>query len=126
MNNHISYQLVGKRRGSLSAPKSYKTSIKPKHTIDHGAIRLEPTGLLTLRTGFVWDFATGAIDTPDMVVASAAHDALCVLVDEGYLPTQSQKDIDIYFRELLKELGTGFVRRWYLYLAVRVFQTFTN
>jgi len=87
---------------------------------------LETTGLLTLRTGFVWDFATGAVDTPDMVIASAAHDALCILVDEGYLPTQSQKDVDVYFRELLKELGTGFVRRWYLYLAVRVFQTLTN
>lgn len=38
---------------------------------------LDEYGALLLHKGFVWDFGSGAIDTPAMVRASAVHDAFC-------------------------------------------------
>lgn len=86
------------------------------------ACQLWPFGTLIVYEGFVWDFGSGpAIDTPDMVIASLAHDALCGLTDRGLVPWSVRKQADKYFRYLLKINGCPWIRRWYAYLAVRFY-----
>lgn len=82
---------------------------------------LRSYGKLIIKQGFVYDFASGAVDTPDMIIASLAHDALCRLTNRGTVPWKVRVKADKYFRQLLKELGTSFVRRWYAYAAVRAY-----
>lgn len=42
-------------------------------------------GTLTLETGYAWDGATGVPDTPEIMEASAVHDALYQLMRLGLL-----------------------------------------
>ncbi|CAB4141150.1 hypothetical protein UFOVP412_46 [uncultured Caudovirales phage] len=106
--------------GKLNEPLVFDSPIK-----GFGAkmpfVVLEESGKLTLETGFAWDFGSGAIDTPSMVIASAAHDAFCVLTDMGVIPWECRKVSDAYFRELLKANGTGWARRWWCWLGVRAY-----
>lgn len=119
------YELVdGKaRRGRLLERYDFVTPITGHHAslqdVKCNSCLLRSGGLLTVNPGFRWDFASGAIDTPPMVIASLAHDALCRLMAHGKLPWSTRKQADVYFRELLKANGCSFVRRWYAYLAVR-------
>ena len=86
---------------------------------DH--IALFPDGCLVIRAGYMWDFGSGpAIDTPEMVAASLAHDALCDLTNAGHLPWYYRRKADKYFRELLKAYGVPMHRRWYCWAAVRL------
>ena len=85
---------------------------------------LDAFGGLMLHKGFVWDFGSGAIDTPAMVRASAVHDAFCRMTDAGLLPWSVRAQSDKYFRELLKENGVGFARRWWCWTGVRGYSKF--
>ena len=127
----MNYQILSPKKGRLNANYTFK------HTPIRGygvaltrppedKCVLSPNGNLVIHKGFVWDFASGAIDTPDMVKASLAHDALCRLVDSGALPKSEQKNADRYFRQVLKESGTSWFRRWYAYAAVRIYQYFNR
>ena len=74
-----------------------------------------------LRTGYLWDFGSGpAIDTPDMVYASLAHDAFYELMQKDLLPWDCRKAVDRYFKRLLKQAGMGRLRRQWVYLGVRL------
>lgn len=81
-------------------------------------------GLLILSPGFVWDFASGAVDDAAMIYASLAHDSLYRLIRAGELDKRHRVDADKLFRELLKECGVGVFRRNYAYWAVRLFGGF--
>jgi len=88
----------------------------------HDGCKLDPDGMLTVWSGFVWDFGSGpAVDTPDVVIASLAHDALCRLTNRGLLPWSVRAEADAFFRYLLKINGCSWLRRWYAYLAVRAY-----
>lgn len=103
----------------LAERYSYQTAIRD--TV--GAVShclLSRDGVLALSPGFVWDFASGAVDDPAMVYASLAHDSLYRLIREGELDKKHRVDADKLFRELLKECGVGVFRRNYAYLAVRL------
>ena len=81
-------------------------------------------GILSLRPGFVWNFANWpAINTPSMVYASLAHDATCRLTDEGEVPWSFRKKGDKYFRTLLLQFGEHWFRAWYAYVGVRIGST---
>jgi len=81
---------------------------------------LNLNGVLVCRKGMRWDFGSGpAIDTPDMVSASLAHDALYNLMSEGELPRKYRKAADKYFLHMLERAGMGWARRHWCYLAVR-------
>ena len=77
---------------------------------------LDAGGQLICRTGFCWDAASGAIDTPDMLAPSLAHDAICQM---AYQDWSVRKEGDVYFRKLLKDYGCPWIRRWYCYVFVR-------
>lgn len=90
-------------------------------TRPYDACTLDAAGHLHVQEGFLWDLASGAIDTPDMVIASLAHDALCRITNDRLVPWSVRSKADTYFRKLLKELGCSFVRRWYSFLFVRAY-----
>lgn len=78
-------------------------------------------GLLIVHRHSRWDFATGAIDTEDMRIASLAHDALCNMYKAGAIPFSVRVKANIIFRKILKEKGCPFIRRWYAFFAVSVY-----
>lgn len=135
----ISYEIVlGKRKlfGLLGRKKhgilrnrsrTYHTKVMGHEVSvaspDHRKADLFPDGRLVAYYGYCWDFASGAVDTPDMVDASLCHDVLCDMIVRKMLPKEAQSVADLDFRERLKHNGTGSIRRWYSYLAVRGYQT---
>ena len=117
----ISYTLVSKRKAVLLESVIFYTGIVGHDAkIDKACI--DYSGECTIYKGFQWDFASGpAIDTPDMVIGSLIHDALCRLDDQNKLGYKFRKQSDKYFRKVLKELETGFIRRWYVWAVVRAY-----
>lgn len=106
--------------GQLQDLMAYATPIRGEKA-ETSHITLSPTGGLYLKTGYVWDFGSGpAIDTPDMVYASLAHDALYELMVLEKLSWDYRKAADDYFIELCKSAGMPAWRRFYVYVAVRV------
>ena len=81
------------------------------------------SGLLTLYPGFVYDGATGAVDTPEVMLAAAFHDWGCEAVNNGDLPKEYRRLFDNLFYKLLKENGLD-ETRWekfrasYMHFAV--------
>jgi len=104
--------------GELVKPFSFSTPIESQGA-STDFIELLPDGFLLLRKGYVWDFGSGAWDTPDIVYASLAHDAFYELMELGLLPKSYRKKVDRYFRQILKDSNTRTLRRTYVYLAVR-------
>lgn len=78
------------------------------------------SGTLTLYPGFVWDFGTGAVDTPDVVRASLAHDVLCEMVNKKLLPKKCRKVADKDYYNALRKYGMNPIRAWWQYMAVRL------
>ena len=90
-------------------------------TLPYNSCQLYEDGNLWLCAGFVWDFGSYAVDTPAMVIASAAHDAFCLMTDKGLLPWECRAMADRYFRDQLKANGTPFMRRWWCWAGVRTY-----
>lgn len=84
-------------------------------------IQLLHDGQLVISKGFVWDYASGAIDTPAMIYASLPHDAFWILRKQGKLPKKAFGVVDAYFRQCLEDAGEGWLRRWYAWSAVRLY-----
>ena len=76
---------------------------------------------LILREGYQWDFGTGpVVNTPAVVYASLAHDAMFDFIDDGVIPESERKLVDLWFRDLLAEAGMSWFRRNYIYWGVRL------
>lgn len=117
---HPRYDIVDDCKGRLVEQFSF---ITPLTGYEHESrlIELDRSGLLTIKEGFTWDFGSGpAIDTPDMVYGSLAHDALYRLMILKVIPWNQRRKIDRYFQCLLKEAGMGWMRRQWVYAGVRV------
>jgi hypothetical protein len=109
------------RLGLLCADFTFRHCGIERRDIQTKHILLRPNGDLIVCEGYVWDFGSGpAIDTPEMVAASLAHDALCDLTNSGHLPWHYRRKADTFFRKLLKAYGVPMYRRWYCYAAVRI------
>jgi hypothetical protein len=120
----ISYTLLKRDLGRLDREVVFWTGIKGHNgaLLDDvkDSCRLFDSGLLHILQGFEWDFGSGpAVDTPVMVRASLAHDALCVLTDRGRVPWSVRRHADRYFRYLLIEYGCPRWLAWARYVAVR-------
>ena len=83
---------------------------------------LDSKGNLTVRKGFFWDGATGALDTENFMDASLVHDIFCILVNEGKLPKWTQALADEQMRMMCKEAGMSWIRRMWTYTLVRLYQ----
>lgn len=107
--------------GTLRDGFMFPTSVIGRHVMIEKIVLTED-GSLSIGPDYKWDFGSGpAIDTPGMVAASLAHDALYDLIREGFLPNSDRKKADKTFRKLLKAYGVGMFRRTYCYWAVRWF-----
>lgn len=126
--NKISYYLISANKAKTVAVTRFNTGISLfsfTYSNEDRKAQLREDGTLILYPGFTWDFGSGpAIDTPDVVIASLCHDALGWLIENKKLPNKYRKVSDRLYRELLKENGTGFFRRWYHYLAVRAYSIY--
>ncbi len=84
---------------------------------------LTPNGNLILYVGFSWDGGTFAINTKAMITASAFHDVICWLTNDGRIahdPWRARGDK--HFRVLLQQLtpnAFGWVWSWVRWTAVR-------
>jgi len=107
-------------RATLLKEKRYKSNIKPPHGIrfEFKGSYIEPDGTVVLLVGFEWDLATGAIDTPSIIRASAFHDFICNAVDFGTLPIEYRRMGDDMFRAIAKEDGMPIWRRAWTHFAV--------
>jgi hypothetical protein len=85
---------------------------------------LHPRGELELSPGYFWDFGSGAIDTPAVVLASLVHDALINLINAGKLPASLRKKVDKEYLRLLKLGGVPWYRRYMQYYAIRGYVRF--
>ena len=112
----------GEWRGVLDRSASFVTHIKQYAVFEGRQFSCVLVGgILTVDAGSEWDFASGAVDTEDMRIASLAHDAICRLQEAGKIPFRARRKGDALFRDILKEKGCGWFRRWYSYLAVSVY-----
>jgi hypothetical protein len=99
-----------------------QTNIFPINDIDTTFIKLEEHGLLTVKTGYAWDGASGpTIDTKSAMRGSLIHDALYQLMREQLISSfNNRKRADQIFMDILREDGMGKFRSWMWYNAVRI------
>lgn len=81
---------------------------------------LSETGLLSIASGFHYDFGSGpALNTPSMVYASLCHDVFYLMMQADELPWERRKDVDKFFRAELLSAGMNPIRAWWCYMGVR-------
>jgi len=83
---------------------------------------LGKNGILTIYKGATWDGPSGpAIDSCDFLDASLAHDYLYHMIASGCLHQKYRKEADRTLRHLCKKFGMPWIRRQWVYWAVRLF-----
>lgn len=95
------------------------TGICPDSTISNGFLHLNVAGVLTIKAGYAWDGATGAIWTNTIKRGSLVHDALYQLMRAGKLHSHRRERVDILFRNICLADGMWRVRAWWVHRAVR-------
>jgi hypothetical protein len=81
------------------------------HDIDTEFIKLLPSGMLTIRSGYAWDGASGpALDTESSMRGSLVHDALYQLMRMGLLPQSVRGYADELLADICKEDGMWAIR----------------
>jgi len=119
MSAHIKYKRGYKYQ--LSAPYMHYTGIKNLH-VENRFLRLYPSGLLIIRTGYAWDGASGpGLDTPNILRGSLVHDALYQLIQEGLLPLECKQIADTLLYKICREDGMSWIRAQWVYRAVDIF-----
>ena len=92
----------------------------PRRIVDHGFIRLDHNGVLTIKAGYAWDGPSGpSIDTRNFMRGSLVHDALYQLMREGLLDLGWRETADQELRRVCLEDGMSAIRAWWVYKAVR-------
>jgi len=79
-------------------------------------------GTILVAHGYLYDFASGAVDTESIRRASLAHDVLCQAISEGRLDPKWQKDADKLLKRVCLLDGMARLRAWWVYRAVRAYQ----
>ena len=79
-------------------------------------------GSILIYAGYAWDGASGpTIDSENSMAASLVHDAFYQAIRTGQVPGSFRRRADGIFRDILKEDGMSFARRWLWYFGVRLF-----
>ena len=92
------------------------------YVANHPLYRLTADGKLLMRTYFTWDGPTGAFNTKNFIIPSAVHDALCNLINLGYLPMSLQPMVDEEMIKFQRRAKMCFLRRAWTYTVVRWYQ----
>jgi len=106
--------------GILVKPCSVQTRITGKWAVGH-KVHLMKSGMLLFSKGYKWDFGTGAVDTPAVILASLVHDGLCDLIEDTKLPSSYRRKADKEYKRFLKIGGMGFLRRQWQYYFIRFY-----
>lgn len=94
----------------------------PKVAIDAKWISVTMDGLLTLKSGYAWDGASGpTLDSEESIMPSAVHDACYQLIRMNVVDTKNRKVVDKMFYNLCIEEGMNVIRASLWYVAVRLF-----
>ena len=102
--------------------------LHPAEPIETEFLQLDVTGLLTIFSGYAWDYASvpvthwlsNRIQGKRSKTASLVHDALCQLHRQGYLKMPDARlHADKFFRQLLLDRGFWKIRAWTWYRAVK-------
>ena len=96
--------------------------IYPEREIKSEFYQLTPNGILLVKQGYAWDGASGpAIDTKDFMRGSLVHDVLYQMMGERQLELKWRKQADKELVRICGEDGMPFIRRQWVYSAVRLF-----
>ena len=112
----------------------FESGLQPGQVVANEFITLEciddETVLLTIRSGYAYDGASGAVNTKSWIIPSLVHDCLYQLMREGLLDRSLRKSADkamYYFLKLYMGRGGYFSQKWgnarakMSYIAVRQF-----
>lgn len=86
----------------------------------HEWATLNLDGYMTVYSGYKWDGASGAVDTADFMEGSMYHDVLCEMINAGKLPRTKWNDAAACMRDINKEEGMSWLRRWWTWRGVRL------
>lgn len=96
------------------------TLITLNKPIDTEYIRMDTSGMLTIKRGYAFDGASGpTIDSKNSMKGSLAHDALYQLIRGNYLLSEHRKIADELLRDICIKEGMWKPRAWTWYYAVR-------
>lgn len=105
------YQLVADYRQQIW--------IVPAMRVQTSFLELGHDGMLTIRTGYAWDGASGpAIDTRNFMRGSLVHDALYQLMREGHIGQHHRNAADRMLQRICSEDGMSALRAWWVYQGV--------
>jgi len=113
------YEDVDGMKYRLIKTISIMTPMRPLKTIRGSFATLTTKGRLYLKKGMLWDGASGAIDTENVMLPSAAHDIGCSWYLKGLINDDMRKQFDDLFYKLLKQEGVSGLRAGYMYKAVK-------
>ena len=106
----------------LVDPCTIRTGILVGRIIHTPFILMDHGGLLMVRPGYAWDGASGpAFDTDSFMRGSLVHDALYQLMRDGLLEQKYRQHADWLLVEICKQDGMCWIRRQWVYWAVRMF-----
>lgn len=116
----------------LAYKQGYKFQVEDVYQIETGImgravalgryLSLSATGVLSIGPSYAWDGASGpSINTGNFIRGSLVHDALYQLMREDALPFSFRKRADELLIEICKVDGMSWVRRQWVWLAVRAF-----
>lgn len=92
----------------------------PPNNITSEFIEFLTSGVLTMRSGYAWDGASGpTVDTDNSMVGACVHDALYQLTREGLLSQEYRKQADEELRRICIEKGMSEIRADMWYAGVR-------
>lgn len=96
--------------------------IIPPRDIVTKFVRLTAKGVLSISEFYAWDGPTGVpFEVNKLMRASLVHDALYQLIRLGHLSADYRKDMDIIFRNHLREDGVSKIVSNLAYRIVRIF-----
>ncbi len=122
--------MIEYRRGlKYQLARNYVTVVSKhlvrKYNIKNGDfITLDTEGVLAIRAGYAWDGPSGpTIDTRNFMEASLVHDVLYELMRKVHIPFGKSERIaaDMELIRIAKAEGMSWLRRKWVYLALRAF-----
>lgn len=94
---HDWYQLVEEA--------SHYTGIKPLKAGGNAFVDITESGLITMRVGYAWNGATGALDTKSIMRGCALHDAGYQLTRLGYISEDDRPILDWLLFDMVQADG---------------------
>lgn len=72
---------------------------------------LLPNGQMILHVGFTWNGPDIVLNTPDLMIPSALHDAGCYGLASGVIPKSHAKQVHFTYRDAMKTWRVPWIRR---------------